>query len=484
MGSGSGSSRAASAARRAARGTPAPRRAREPSACAIAALALLAGDRPTVTARYRRVPVAAVSGQQLDPRPQPVLGGELGVHRSDQDVAVHARDGAASPRTRPAASTVTSTASAVAARYVLTPPRRSARPGSAGRRGRRRRGATAAARHGAARPAVRGPGRHRPGLPRGGGHPTTHWPSPSTVSGSRSSMSSASAGSGQPEPPAQEGPDRVLEVAHQLVQVDVVDQSPGPGGAARRGSGPGTVRAPAAGDRGAVGDRVVAERTGLPERAAGEVALVDGLERVVDDHLVPHRRAAAGGAPRGRARRAAPRPGRRAAAAAPVRSSAPEYRTTRCSVAAVIASRNSWRSSPRRSRSPMSGSRSSTSSPSVPDPRGKAPSSMPSSTTTRCGTARIGSIEHIVSAPVRKPARVGRPRRRRARSARTSGQAELGVAAGGRGGPACLVQHGAGLDLLPRVRRAWCRPAGRAPGRGCRATHRRAGRRRGRRARR
>ena len=109
---------------------------------------------------------------------------------------------------------------------------------------------------------------------------------------------------------------------------------------------------------------------------------------------------------------------------APVRSSAPEYTTTRCCWALVTASRNSWRSSWRASRSPTSGSRARMSSPSRPDPRGNAPSSIPSSATTRCGTARIGASEHTVSAPVRKFARVGRPARCGSSSATTSGEAQ------------------------------------------------------------
>ena len=53
-------------------------------------------------------------------------------------------------------------------------------------------------------------------------------------------------------------------------------------------------------------------------------------------------------------------------------------------------------------------------------PRGKTPSSTPSRQTTRCGTERIGTIVHMVSSPVRKFARVGRPRSRPPSSERTS----------------------------------------------------------------
>ena len=68
----------------------------------------------------------------------------------------------------------------------------------------------------------------------------------------------------------------------------------------------------------------------------------------------------------------------------------------------------------------MRGRRASTSSPSTPLARGKTPSSSPTRHTTRCGTERIGTIVQTVSVPVRKLARVGRPRRRCWSSARTS----------------------------------------------------------------
>ena len=70
--------------------------------------------------------------------------------------------------------------------------------------------------------------------------------------------------------------------------------------------------------------------------------------------------------------------------------------TTRWSFAARIASSSSWRSSLRGSRSPTRGSRARTSSPSRLAVRGNRPSSSPSRQTTRCGTERIGTIEHMV----------------------------------------------------------------------------------------
>ena len=85
---------------------------------------------------------------------------------------------------------------------------------------------------------------------------------------------------------------------------------------------------------------------------------------------------------------------------------------TSLSVAATIASRSSWRSSARRSRSPVRGRRASTSSPSTVETRGNTPSSRPTRQTTRWGTDRIGTIVQTVSVPVRKLARVGRPRSR------------------------------------------------------------------------
>ncbi len=90
-------------------------------------------------------------------------------------------------------------------------------------------------------------------------------------------------------------------------------------------------------------------------------------------------------------------------------------------MAASRASSSSWRSSPRRSRSPTTGFRASTSSPSGWAPRGKTPSSSPTRQMTRCGTDRIGTIVQTVRLPVRKFARVGRPPSRPASSARTSG---------------------------------------------------------------
>ena len=53
---------------------------------------------------------------------------------------------------------------------------------------------------------------------------------------------------------------------------------------------------------------------------------------------------------------------------------------------------------------------------------------MPSRQTTRCGTDRIGMSVQIVRCPVRKFARVGRPCRRSASSARTSGSVSVGRA--------------------------------------------------------
>ncbi len=99
----------------------------------------------------------------------------------------------------------------------------------------------------------------------------------------------------------------------------------------------------------------------------------------------------------------------------------------RRSVAASSASSSSWRSSLRGSRSPTCGSSRIRSSPSRGALRGKTPSSRPSRQTTRCGTERIGTSVQIVRWPVRKFARVGRPWRRSASSARISGSAS-GVA--------------------------------------------------------
>ena len=94
---------------------------------------------------------------------------------------------------------------------------------------------------------------------------------------------------------------------------------------------------------------------------------------------------------------------------------------TSFSVAAPMASSSNCRSSERMSRSPVIGSRASTSSPSTTPRRGNTPSSRPTRQTTRCGTDRIGTIVHTVRVPVRKLARVGRPARCWSSSARMSG---------------------------------------------------------------
>ncbi|CFE46738.1 Uncharacterised protein [Mycobacterium tuberculosis] len=101
---------------------------------------------------------------------------------------------------------------------------------------------------------------------------------------------------------------------------------------------------------------------------------------------------------------------------------------TRVWVAAPIASSSNCRSSERMSRSPVIGSRASTSSPSGWLSRGNTPSSRPTRHTTRCGTERIGTIVQTVSVPVRKLARVGRPASCASKSARTSGSRNSGAA--------------------------------------------------------
>ena len=103
-----------------------------------------------------------------------------------------------------------------------------------------------------------------------------------------------------------------------------------------------------------------------------------------------------------------------------VRSSLPVYVISRRSAAAISASSSSWRSSVRASRSPTCASSSSRSSPSRGVRRGNTPSSRPSRQTTRCGTERIGTSVQTVRWPVRKFARVGRPRSRSASTSRSS----------------------------------------------------------------
>ena len=144
------------------------------------------------------------------------------------------------------------------------------------------------------------------------------------------------AGQGRAEPRPEERADGVLQGGRQVLEVELV-------GVGRRRSG---VRAAAGG---AVRRRVRAAARSSTSKLNGslaaeppghEVALVDRLERVVDD-VVARRRCRRGRPRRCRRRRAARRRGPRAVASAPVRSSAPEYTTTRCCWALVTASRNS-----------------------------------------------------------------------------------------------------------------------------------------------
>ena len=83
--------------------------------------------------------------------------------------------------------------------------------------------------------------------------------------------------------------------------------------------------------------------------------------------------------------------------------------------------------------------------------RGKAPSSRPSRHTTRCGTERMGTRVQTVRCPVRKFARVGRPRSRSARVA-AGRHAELGRAHRARRRPRRPPRRAGGqLRPLPRV---------------------------------
>ena len=131
----------------------------------------------------------------------------------------------------------------------------------------------------------------------------------------------------------------------------------------------------------------------------------------------------------------------------------------------MIASSSSWRSSLRASRSPTQRVAGQHVVAVDPPARGNTPSSSPSRQTTRCGTERIGTSVATVRVPVRKPARVGRPRSRSASSPRTSARPERhggGVRAGGARG---VGQLGPGLRLLPRVGGGGVGEQRRAPGR-------------------
>ena len=107
----------------------------------------------------------------------------------------------------------------------------------------------------------------------------------------------------------------------------------------------------------------------------------------------------------------------------------------------------------RGSRSPTCGSSSIRSSPSRGALRGKTPSSRPSRQTTRCGTERIGTSVQIVRWPVRKFARVGRPCRRSASSARTSGSASASRSPRRRPSPRATTSSSSALELARAARR-------------------------------
>ena len=154
------------------------------------------------------------------------------------------------------------------------------------------------------------------------------------------------------------------------------------------------------------------------ERAGREVPRVEGLERMAHDHALVRR---AVGRPHGRvddveelADRDGGRPGDvRALVVARVRDDQPvrgrEQRVeqqlpvlgARIAVADVRVAEHEVVA--------VAGCR-----------RGTTPSSIPSRQTTRCGTDRIGMSVQTVRWPVRKFARVGRPRSRSASSARIS----------------------------------------------------------------
>jgi len=178
------------------------------------------------------------------------------------------------------------------------------------------------------------------------------------------------------------------------------------------------------------------ERRG-PTRARAPPRWVSSNRHGPDDESAPAgncegRKAAEGARPPLRyapaRRRRNERYGRRPRAARPPahrrarwlrRWSRPSKVMTRCSVAASSASRSSWRSSAGRSLSPTSGRPARGRR--RPGPRaGEDAVVQASKHTTRWGTDLIGDRVQIVISPVRKLARVGRPRSRPASRARAS----------------------------------------------------------------
>jgi hypothetical protein len=127
-------------------------------------------------------------------------------------------------------------------------------------------------------------------------------------------------------------------------------------------------------------------------------------------------------------------------------------------------------------------------------------SSSPSRQTTRCGTERIGTSVQIVRWPVRKFARVGRPCRRSASSARTSASASSPAAGAPRDdvvehalelarcqasrGAVAVERVGGGGERLAQPRPAWACEARRRASAGGRRARRAARRGRSRRSRR
>ena len=250
--------------------------------------------------------------------------------------------------------------------------------------------------------------------------PTPHSSSPSSSTGSASLDLVGVVADADAEPLAQERPHRVLDEPHEVVELD--ERRRRAAAAARSGTARSAARSPASarapssvtrsklharpgtsspamklrGSNGCSGWRTTTSRAASPRGPC-----VDHVEQLADRH-------------RRRAR------GVRALVVAGVGDDQPVGRGQQ-RVEQQLAVLGARRRARRRAGRRASGRRRRAGA-----LRGNTPSSRPSRQTTRCGTERIGTSVQTVRWPVRKFARVGRPRRRSASSGADLGERQLG----------------------------------------------------------
>ena len=292
---------------------------------------------PAAAADGDRAPTAARCGrgqrQQPDPGPEPLLGRQPGVLDPQQIGAVgavHAADGAdQSSPSGSATSTSTSAAASPAAAGSAAATSGSTSSRTAGRAARRPSapGGSSPRRHSACRHRS---GRAPASRSRSSRSPTAQAASPSSSTGSASARLVALAGErDSPTRCRRNALDRVLEeAARSSSSTTRVDRGAGQRRGQERRPGAACGRAAAS----APASSARSKLNGRParERAGGEVARVERLQRMPHDHLLRAR--AVRLRPVDRVEQLAER--HRGRTAGPVRSSAPECTTTRCSVAA------------------------------------------------------------------------------------------------------------------------------------------------------